>query len=657
MKIKCNCNTQAPILNESKAPRKLLSSNLQYYIDNDIPLTESNNGMNSSQYLEVIKEARALYSRNLLELDGTDLLLIRESNLGNYAKYKGREVPLDFPIKLKEGLYKIYRRNSDKKIIKEFKKINENTSWYNVVLDVAGIAGDAAYGAGFVFDIGNAIDYAVKGNWVFSGLSLISMIPAAGDIVGKGGKLAIWITKGLNWLSKTGKVGDKIAKALPKIGKETADSIKKLQTFIRQNEGQIDKLFEALEKSDAKEVEPIKKYLPEIRKGIDIFAKMDPNKPEEINEELCKKGKAYIAKRKRAGEKSSAYLSGRAVRVCKGQIKGEALDPVGKEDDDINNDGKVDKTDKYLKNRRNTVAKNIKEKLSETATLGASKAMRIGKKLGWNVKKRTSGRTDYITFHKQGKTFGPVDASILTKDRLMKVLTGYTFQDIKEKIEAEDDTEFTVDLQHLLDKHVSKGGEVKESKYLYKLTESLRDWFKKEDWVRINTSGNISGKCGTMKKGKATTRCLPRAKANNMTKSERKATVAKKTRGSKKGKQFVPVKEEAIVEIVRTQDLREFMNFLKETCKPENIEEAKYQGRTVTLNKPMRGDSKKFKVYVNSGKKNADGTIKVKKVEFGAKGMNIKKNNPKRRKAFRARHNCDNPGPKTKARYWSCKKW
>ena len=62
-----------------------------------------------------------------------------------------------------------------------------------------------------------------------------------------------------------------------------------------------------------------------------------------INEKLCKKGKAYIAKRKRAGEKSSAYLSGRAVRVCKGQIKGEALDPVGKEDEDINNDGKVDK--------------------------------------------------------------------------------------------------------------------------------------------------------------------------------------------------------------------------------------------------------------------------------------------------------------------------
>ena len=69
--------------------------------------------------------------------------------------------------------------------------------------------------------------------------------------------------------------------------------------------------------------------------------------------------------------------------------------------------------------------------------------------------------------------------------------------------------------------------------------ESLRDWFKKENWVRINTSGNISGDCGTMKKGKATTRCLPKKKAQSLTKAERKATVAKKVRGDKKGKQFV----------------------------------------------------------------------------------------------------------------------
>ena len=70
------------------------------------------------------------------------------------------------------------------------------------------------------------------------------------------------------------------------------------------------------------------------------------------------------------------------------------------------------------------------------------------------------------------------------------------------------------------------------------ITESLRDWFKQE-WVRIDTAGNIAGPCGTMKKGKATTRCLPKAKAQSLTKAERIATVRKKVAGSKKGKQFV----------------------------------------------------------------------------------------------------------------------
>ena len=101
----------------------------------------------------------------------------------------------------------------------------------------------------------------------------------------------------------------------------------------------------------------------------------------------------------------------------------------------------------------------------------------------------------------------------------------------------------------------------------------------------------------------------------------------------------------------------------KDYPKSLDVGEADYQGREVKLNKPTRGDTKKSKVYVNSGKKNKDGTIKVKKVEFGHKGkggektMRIKKDNPKRRKSFRARHNCENPGPQTKARYWSCKAW
>jgi hypothetical protein len=90
-------------------------------------------------------------------------------------------------------------------------------------------------------------------------------------------------------------------------------------------------------------------------------------------------------------------------------------------------------------------------------------------------------------------------------------------------------------------------------------------------------------------------------------------------------------------------------------CVPINekevVNEAEYQGREVKLNKPMQGDVKKFKVYVKNDKGN------VVKVNYGDPNMRIKKNNPERRKSFRARHNCDNPGPKWKARYWSCKKW
>jgi hypothetical protein len=82
------------------------------------------------------------------------------------------------------------------------------------------------------------------------------------------------------------------------------------------------------------------------------------------------------------------------------------------------------------------------------------------------------------------------------------------------------------------------------------------------------------------------------------------------------------------------------------------LAEAKYQGREVPLNKPMRGDVKKSKVYVKDPK-----TGNIKKVNFGDKNMRIKKSVPGRRKSFRARHNCANPGPKTKARYWSCRAW
>tara|TARA_R100001015_G_C4589150_1_gene144814 strand:+ start:632 stop:1111 length:480 start_codon:yes stop_codon:yes gene_type:complete len=90
---------------------------------------------------------------------------------------------------------------------------------------------------------------------------------------------------------------------------------------------------------------------------------------------------------------------------------------------------------------------------------------------------------------------------------------------------------------------------------------------------------------------------------------------------------------------------------------PDLMGEAVYQGKTVQLNKPTRGDVKKFKVYVNSGKKDKEGRVKAKKINFGDKKMKIKKSNPKRRKSFRARHKCHTAKDKKTARYWSCKKW
>jgi len=99
----------------------------------------------------------------------------------------------------------------------------------------------------------------------------------------------------------------------------------------------------------------------------------------------------------------------------------------------------------------------------------------------------------------------------------------------------------------------------------------------------------------------------------------------------------------------------------EESDNDETVTEAEYRGRKVPLGKPMAGDVKKKKVYVRK----PNGSIV--KVNFGHGGtsakragqktMRIKKSNPKRRKNFRARHNCDNPGPRWKARYWSCRAW
>lgn len=95
-------------------------------------------------------------------------------------------------------------------------------------------------------------------------------------------------------------------------------------------------------------------------------------------------------------------------------------------------------------------------------------------------------------------------------------------------------------------------------------------------------------------------------------------------------------------------------DFVCEDCTVDLVvEDAEYQGKKVKLNDPFRtsGGPKKFSVYVKNDKGN------VVKVNFGDPNLSIKRDDPDRKKAFRARHNCDDPGPKWKPRYWSCRMW
>jgi len=141
------------------------------------------------------------------------------------------------------------------------------------------------------------------------------------------------------------------------------------------------------------------------------------------------------------------------------------------------------------------------------------------------------------------------------------------------------------------------------------------------------------------------------------------AEIGEKILGSSFGdtyeEQYQPFPEGDEFDIAEDEDFEEVLGSLGFPEDETELFDAEYQGRKVPLNKPMRGDVKKFKVYVKD-----PSSGNVKKVNFGHGGtsakrktMRIRKSNPKARKSFRARHNCANPGPKTKARYWSCRKW
>ena len=204
-----------------------------------------------------------------------------------------------------------------------------------------------------------------------------------------------------------------------------------------------------------------------------------------------------------------------------------------------------------------------------------------------------------------------------------------------------------IDVEKTIDEKKKKAG-TESSK-----ESSLRDWFgrkgakgKKKGWVDCNAPDGKGGykACGREEGEKRSK--YPACRPTPGACKERGKGKSWGKKGTKK--ENLNMNRQRLMEIINEELEEAYYSMLSEG---ETLEEAEYQGRKVTLNKPMRGDVKKSKVYVKNAKGN------VVKVNFGDKNMRIRKSNPKARKSFRARHNCKNPGPKWKARYWSCKMW
>ena len=109
-KCSCGCNTcenvgnAGVILNESIAPREILSENLRYHVENKLPLTENTFRYGSKSFLNLWAEARSLYLREVIHVNDDDKEILEETDLGNYGMYEGVKVPLDLPMLEEEEL-------------------------------------------------------------------------------------------------------------------------------------------------------------------------------------------------------------------------------------------------------------------------------------------------------------------------------------------------------------------------------------------------------------------------------------------------------------------------------------------------------------------------------------------------------------------------
>ena len=135
----CGCNTcetkKAVMLNESIAPKEILSEGLKYHMDNNMPLTEHVYRAGSQSYFDLWAEARALYSRGILEVQGDDLEVLTETDLGHFGMFEGKKVPLDFPIELSEAEVEVIYEEAKKKLNKPMRSSSGGKAYKVYVKD------------------------------------------------------------------------------------------------------------------------------------------------------------------------------------------------------------------------------------------------------------------------------------------------------------------------------------------------------------------------------------------------------------------------------------------------------------------------------------------------------------------------------------------
>ena len=130
------CSTKQPVvLNESLSTKEILSEGLRYHMDNARPLTEHVYRAGSQKYFELWAEARALYARNILEVQGDDLEVLLETDLGHFGMFEGKKVPLDFPIELNEGEIDEAKKKNTKKLNKPMRDTSGGKAYKVYVKD------------------------------------------------------------------------------------------------------------------------------------------------------------------------------------------------------------------------------------------------------------------------------------------------------------------------------------------------------------------------------------------------------------------------------------------------------------------------------------------------------------------------------------------